>query len=58
MTMTTAHGRTRTLDLDGAGINGSGHKVWIVWTSNTDGTLHHMEKFTSRDEAVAWMRWA
>jgi|GEM_PF-2664262 hypothetical protein len=58
MTTKIAHGRTRTLDLDQTGINGSGCKVWIVWTHNADGTLHHMERFTSKSEAIAWMKWA
>lgn len=57
MNTTTAHGRTRTLN-ESTGIDGSGRTIWIVWTENADGSIHHMERFTSLNEARVWMKWA
>ena len=58
MTKTIDNGRTRTLNTDKTGIDGSGNKVWFVWVDNADGTHHHMERFANLSEAVAWFKWA
>ena len=58
MTRSINNGRTRTLDLDDTGMNGSGLPVWTIWTNNADGTLHHMAQFTNKSEAVTWFKWA
>ena len=54
----TAHGRTREFNPHATGIDGSGETVFIVWTMNEDGSVHHMEKFYSAAEALCWMKWA
>lgn len=43
------------------GINGSGHRVWIVfseWTGEDGRTRGHMERFDNREEAENWIRWS
>jgi hypothetical protein len=57
-TAKTANGRTRTLNTNETGIDGSGRKVWIVWTLNENGSVHHRERFHSESEAVAWFLWS
>jgi hypothetical protein len=58
ITAKNAQGRTRTLDPEERGIDGSGRTVWFIWTHNEDGTLHHMERFHSLSEAKNWMKYA
>ena len=58
MTRTLPNGRQRTLDLHPAGQDGSGRPVWIVFTTNRDGSTHLVERFKSKGEAINWVRWA
>ena len=58
MTRTLPNGRTRSFDPDATGIDGSGRKVWFVYTRNPDGTLHLVERFHRKDEAANWVKWA
>jgi hypothetical protein len=58
MTSTDSRGYVRTLELDRTGINGSGQKVWLIFTDSPEGRVNHVERFTSRSEAINWMRWA
>ena len=58
MTRTLSNGRVRSFNPDEHGIDGSGRKVWLVYTFNTDGTLHLVERFHSKDEADNWVKWA
>lgn len=58
MTSTTAHGLIRSLDMDATGINGSGQRVWMIYTTTPDGKIRNVERFTSLSEAVSWMKWA
>ncbi len=58
MTRTLSNGRVRSFNPDEHGIDGSGRKVWLVYTFNTDGTLHLVERFRSKSEAAVWVKWA
>ncbi len=58
MTRTLPNGRTRSFNPDEHGIDGSGRKVWLVYTYNVDGTLHLVERFRSKGEAANWVEWA
>lgn len=58
MTRTLPNGRVRAVDPDENGIDGSGRKVWLVYTYNEDGTLHLVERFRSKGEAANWVEWA
>ena len=58
MSRTLPNGRTRSFDPDATGIDGSGRKVWLVYTHNPDGTLHLVERFHSKAEAAVWVKWA
>ena len=58
MTRTLPNGRVRSFDPDEHGIDGSGRKVWLVYTRNPDGTLHLVERFHSKSEAAVWVKWA
>lgn len=41
------------------GINGSGHKTWLVVTvRESDGAWLHIEHFDNEAEADSWTFWA
>lgn len=58
MTRNIANGRTRFLDLYATGLTGQGEKCWIVWTLNANGSVHWMERFTNKNEAINWFKYA
>jgi len=48
---------TQTTKEINEGINGSGQKIWIVFTLK-DGNVIWMEKFDNKSEAESWVKWA
>jgi len=38
------------------GLNGSGHKVWLVFTMRGNA-CKHIERFDTEAEARHWMKW-
>ena len=40
------------------GINGSGNKVWTVAIVNETGRWIFMHRFTNKEEALNWIKWA
>ena len=43
------------------GVNGSGKKVWLVSTEREGSkgqTIRHIETFTNKSEAEAWIKYA